>query len=95
MTADILPLPRGRFAPSPTGRLHLGNAFAFLAAWLSVRRQGGSLVLRIEDIDPDRSRSEFTSAIMDDLAWLGLDWDYGPGSGSGRGGDYFCRRREP
>ena len=70
--------PRGRFAPSPTGRLHLGNAFAFLAAWLSIRRQGGRMVLRIEDIDPDRSRPEFVRAAMEDLAWLGLDWDEGP-----------------
>ena len=76
-TPSLLP-PRGRFAPSPTGRLHLGNAFAFLMAWLSARRQGGGIVLRIEDIDPDRSRPEFTRAIMDDLAWLGLDWDEGP-----------------
>lgn len=72
------PPPRGRFAPSPTGKLHLGNAFAFLMAWLSMRRQGGLMVLRIEDIDPDRSRPEFVHAIMEDLAWLGLDWDEGP-----------------
>ena len=80
MTQHAPPLspPRGRFAPSPTGRLHLGNAFAFLAAWLSIRRQGGRMVLRIEDIDPDRSRPEFVRAAMEDLAWLGLDWDEGP-----------------
>ena len=72
------PPPRGRFAPSPTGRLHLGNAFAFLMAWLSIRSQGGLMILRIEDIDPDRSRPEFVRAIMEDLAWLGLDWDEGP-----------------
>lgn len=76
--ASPLSPPRGRFAPSPTGRLHLGNAFAFLAAWLSIRRQGGRMVLRIEDIDPDRSRPEFVRAAMEDLAWLGLDWDEGP-----------------
>ena len=76
--APSLSPPRGRFAPSPTGRLHLGNAFAFLAAWLSIRRQGGRMVLRIEDIDPDRSRPEFVRAAMEDLAWLGLDWDEGP-----------------
>lgn len=70
--------PRGRFAPSPTGRLHLGNAFAFLMAWLSMRRQGGRMILRIEDIDPVRSRPEFVRGIMEDLTWLGLDWDEGP-----------------
>jgi glutamyl-tRNA synthetase len=76
--------PRGRLAPSPTGKLHLGNAFAFLSAWLSVRQQGGTLVLRMEDIDPERSRAAFAGGIMDDLAWLGLDWDEGPD----RGGPY-------
>jgi glutamyl-tRNA synthetase len=61
--------------------MHLGNAFAFLAAWLSARRQGGSLVLRLEDIDPERSRAAFADEIMEDLAWLGLTWDEGPGTG--------------
>lgn len=72
---------RGRLAPSPTGRLHLGNAFAFLAAWLSIRKQQGTLVLRMEDIDPDRSRAEYARGIPADLAWLGLDWDEGPDRG--------------
>lgn len=71
-------VPRGRLAPSPTGNLHLGNAFAFLAAWLSARSRGGSLVLRMEDIDPERSRPSFAEAIVADLLWLGLDWDEGP-----------------
>jgi glutamyl-tRNA synthetase len=75
------PSPRGRLAPSPTGKLHLGNAFAFLLAWLHMRSLGGELVLRMEDIDPDRSRPEFAEAIMDDLGWLGLDWDEGPDRG--------------
>lgn len=70
---------RGRLAPSPTGRLHLGNAFAFLAAWLSIRAQAGALVLRLEDIDPERSKPAFAEGIYEDLAWLGLDWDEGPG----------------
>ena len=69
---------RGRLAPSPTGHLHLGNAWAFLLAWLGVRSQGGVLVLRIEDIDPDRSKSEFVDDMLQDLLWLGLDWDEGP-----------------
>lgn len=69
---------RGRFAPSPTGLLHVGNARTALAAWLSVRRQGGVLVLRVEDLDPPRSLPGAAAAILDDLRWLGLDWDEGP-----------------
>lgn len=85
---DFTPLPgwclppstsvRGRLAPSPTGLLHLGNAWAFLLAWLSVRAQGGDLVLRLEDIDPQRARPEYAAALLQDLHWLGLDWDFGP-----------------
>lgn len=74
---DALP-PAGRLAPSPTGLLHLGNAWAFLLAWLAARAQGGRLVLRMEDLDPDRSRPLFAAAIVEDLRWLGLDWDAGP-----------------
>ncbi len=74
---------RGRFAPSPTGFLHLGNAWAFLCAWLGARAAGGELVLRLEDIDPQRSKPEFEQAMREDLLWLGLDWDYGPGSARG------------
>ena len=76
---------RGRLAPSPSGYLHLGNAWACLMAWLLCRRASGTLVLRIEDIDPARSRQEYAQAIMEDLAWLGLDWDEGPGSSGGYG----------
>ena len=65
----------GRFAPSPSGRMHLGNLFTALLAWLSARADGGEFVLRIEDLDPDRSRAEYAEAIRDDLRWLGLDWD--------------------
>lgn len=65
----------GRFAPSPSGRMHLGNVFTALLAWLSVRSKGGKLLLRIEDLDPDRSKPEFIDAIYEDLHWLGLDWD--------------------
>ena len=68
----------GRLAPSPTGLLHLGNAWAFLLAWLSARSQGGRILLRMEDLDPQRSRPEFAAAIVEDLQWLGLDWDAGP-----------------
>lgn len=64
-----------RFAPSPTGLLHLGHAYAALFAWRAARRAGGRFLLRIEDIDGSRSRPEFVAAISGDLAWLGLDWD--------------------
>ena len=66
---------KGRFAPSPTGRMHLGNVYSALLSWLSVRSQGGAWVLRIEDLDPQRSRREFARQIEDDLRWLGMDWD--------------------
>ena len=69
---------RGRLAPSPTGNLHLGNAFAFFLAWLSAAAQKDVLVLRLEDLDPDRSREIFIRSILEDLAWLGLTWDEGP-----------------
>lgn len=72
----------GRLAPSPTGQLHLGNAWAFLLAWLSARSAGGKVILRIDDIDTARSRSEFALNLVDDLEWLGLDWDVGPGTES-------------
>lgn len=68
---------RGRFAPSPSGRMHLGNLFSALLAWLSVRSAGGRLVLRMEDLDPDRCRREYSRQLADDLRWLGLDWDEG------------------
>ena len=65
----------GRFAPSPSGRMHLGNVFSALLAWLSVRSQRGEMVLRIEDLDPDRCRPAYAEILKDDLRWLGLDWD--------------------
>lgn len=64
-----------RFAPSPTGRLHLGHAFSALLSHDYARSRGGAFLLRIEDIDPGRARSEHVDAIIEDLAWLGLDWD--------------------
>jgi len=69
---------RGRLAPSPTGALHLGNARTFLLAWLSLRAQGGQVVLRIEDLDGPRVKPETVSQLIGDLQWLGLDWDEGP-----------------
>ena len=71
-------LVRGRLAPSPTGLLHLGNAWSFLWAWTAARAEKGRVALRIEDIDPARSRREWEEAAVLDLRWLGLDWDEGP-----------------
>ena len=65
----------GRFAPTPSGRMHLGNVFAALIAWLSVRSQNGTLVLRMEDLDTLRTSSDFANILRDDLLWLGLAWD--------------------
>ena len=65
----------GRFAPTPSGRMHLGNVFAALIAWLSVRSQKGELVLRMEDLDTQRTSSDFAEVLRDDLRWLGLAWD--------------------
>lgn len=79
---------RGRFAPSPSGRMHLGNLFSALLAWLSVRSGGGIMVLRVEDLDPDRCRIEYADKLAEDLLWLGLDWDEGYGKG-GPGGPYL------
>ena len=67
--------PVGRFAPTPSGRMHLGNVFAALIAWLSVRSQGGTLILRMEDLDTQRTNSEYAELLREDLLWLGLDWD--------------------
>lgn len=80
----------GRFAPSPTGRMHLGNVFSALLSWLSARAQGGTWLLRIEDIDPQRSRHEYADMLMDDLQWLGLEWDGKPCRQSQRG-DIYAR----
>lgn len=66
---------RQRFAPSPSGRLHLGNARSALLGWLQARAAGGEFLLRIEDLDPDRTSAEAIDGIYEDLGWLGLDWD--------------------
>ena len=69
---------KGRLAPTPSGRMHLGNALSALLCWLSARSQGGTLILRIENLDLLRTSEEYTRAIMEDLHWLGIDWDEGP-----------------
>lgn len=66
---------RGRLAPSPTGFLHLGNAWSFLLAWLANRKADGHIILRVDNIDPVRSKKDFLDALLVDLKWLGLDWD--------------------
>lgn len=85
---------RGRFAPSPSGRMHLGNLCCALLAWLSVRSQNGEMVLRIEDLDPDRCKRAYAEQLCDDLLWLGLDWDEGPGKDGGHGPYYQSERRQ-
>lgn len=67
----------GRFAPSPSGYMHLGNLLSMLLAWLDARALGGSMLFRMEDLDPARSKPEYAAAIADDLRWLGLDWEEG------------------
>lgn len=69
---------RGRFAPSPTGRIHLGNARSALLGWLQARASGGQFLLRIEDLDRARCKPQFLDALYRDLEWLGLDWDETP-----------------
>jgi glutamyl-tRNA synthetase len=84
--------PRVRFAPSPTGYLHIGGARTALFNWLYARHHGGTFVLRIEDTDLQRSTDENTAAILDGMKWLGLDWDEGPGVG-GPYGPYLQTQR--
>jgi len=87
-----MPAPRVRFAPSPTGYLHVGGARTALFNWLFARRLGGVFVLRIEDTDLERSSDAMVGGILDGLRWLGLDWDEGPGIG-GEFGPYFQSER--
>ena len=75
---------RGRIAPTPSGWLHLGHAATFRVAWQRVRAAGGTLLYRTEDLDPHRCRPEYVAAALEDLRWLGLDWDEGPDCGGPR-----------
>src|SRR5687768_9554033 len=86
--------PRVRFAPSPTGYLHVGGARTALFNWLFARRTGGVFVLRIEDTDVERSSAEMVDGILEGLRWLGLDWDEGPQAG-GSYAPYFQSQRFP
>src|SRR4051812_37557277 len=89
MSSDV----RVRFAPSPTGYLHVGGARTALFNWLYAKHTGGTLVLRIEDTDKARNTAEAVQVIFDGLKWLGLDWDEGPQKG-GSFGPYFQSERE-
>ncbi|MBR5095720.1 MAG: tRNA glutamyl-Q(34) synthetase GluQRS, partial [Treponema sp.] len=85
---------KGRFAPSPSGRMHLGNVYAALVSWLSAKKAGGSWLLRVEDLDRQRCKKEWADQLMDDLLWLGLEWNEGPYFQSQRDGiyqEYFGR----
>jgi glutamyl-tRNA synthetase len=84
---------RGRYAPSPTGALHLGNLRTALLAWLFARAAGGAFVLRIEDLDAPRTKPGATRAMLNDLRWLGLDWEEGPDMG-GLVGPYIQSMRQ-
>lgn len=72
---------RGRLAPSPTGYLHIGHARTFETAWRRAQEAGGVLVMRMEDLDPDRSKTDYAHTALEDLRWLGMDWDEGPDVG--------------
>lgn len=78
----------GRFAPTPSGRMHAGNVFALLMAWLAARHENGRVILRIEDLDPRAQDPQAAKLLMDDLSWLGLTWDEGPYYQSQRGEAY-------
>ena len=82
----------GRFAPSPSGRIHLGNILCCLLAWLSARQKGGRILLRIEDLDIARCPRHYAEQMEADLRWLGLGWDVGPGK-EGRDGPYYQSER--
>ena len=84
---------RGRYAPSPTGGLHLGNARTALLAWLQVRAAHGTLVMRIEDLDRAREVKGASAGLLDDLTWLGLDWDEGPSPLGGPHAPYLQSER--
>ena len=85
---------KGRFAPTPSGNMHLGNALCYLLAWLSARAQGGGIVLRFEDTDLPRMAPGAVEQTLSDLLWLGLSWDEGPAPEE-RGGTYFQSCRTP
>jgi len=89
---------RGRLAPSPTGFLHVGHARTFWMAYTRAQKAGGTLVMRMDDLDAERSRPEYAEAALEDLRWLGIRWQEGPGNagldrGGGAYGPYFQSKR--
>ena len=92
MTDQTSARVRVRFAPSPTGRLHVGGARTAIYNWAFARAMGGDFILRIEDTDPERSTEENVAIILNAMKWLGLDWDEGPEVG-GAAGPYFQTQR--
>ena len=84
----------GRFAPSPSGRIHLGNILCCMLAWLSARQKDGRVILRIEDLDTARCPRRYADQMEEDLRWLGLDWDEGPTAGGPDGPYYQSQRTE-
>src|SRR5271157_4853974 len=96
--ASIAPMPvsgyRGRLAPSPTGFLHVGHARTFWTAYQRARDARGTLIMRMEDLDPDRCRSIYAEAAYEDLRWLGIRWQEGPDTG-GPLGPYVQSKRWP
>ena len=96
VVGGVSPLPdvgyRGRLAPSPTGYLHIGHARTFATAWRRARKVGGVLAMRMEDLDRERSKTEYAMAALEDLRWLGIDWDEGPDVG-GEFGPYAQSER--
>ena len=95
--ASLAPTPtssyRGRLAPSPTGYLHVGHARTFWTAWQRARDAGGALIMRMEDLDPERSKSIYAEAAMEDLRWLGIRWIEGPDQGGPHGPYVQSKRR--
>ena len=94
MSGQDVAKPMGRLAPSPTGAQHLGNARTYLLAYWSARKSGANLVMRIEDIDSPRVKPWATEQAIEDLRWLGIDWEFGPDVG-GPHAPYIQTEREP
>lgn len=94
MNKSVDKIPVGRFAPSPSGRMHLGNIYAAYNSRKSVKERGGRWILRHEDLDRQRSRPEYIRLIEEDLLWLGLDWDEGGMEGKGEHGPYLQSLRD-
>ncbi len=85
---------KGRFAPSPSGRMHLGNVYSALLSYLSARKKGGEWILRVEDLDRQRCKKEYSALLLDDLMWLGLKWDNFSSENGGLSAEFFQSNRD-